>query len=363
MPVLLQEATTVIPGQGGVRAPLDRFVRPDGMWGYAIPGKPGGHCVNFIGFPSVLDPRESVAGACSDMRNLMETHHLRNTEDLADAGHDGYRCWSDLWGRHKGETLVIASCGPSLTRSLPTLYRHRDKFRLMCLNRSHRAFMHPGHRPDYYYFVERRAMPDWGNEVENRTGRILEPLDLSGITMIGTPQCDYRMVRRFDADKRYWGWTSLGGLGDYADVARLKSFDVKGGTTIGNAPLIAMRLGFRRIILVGCDFGCDVVAEVSRDGKQSRPMPTRLYFDRMWNCTHHTGINDQERAQWLQNQSALIGIDGRAVSTNPDWVCHRNYLLAILDIVQYEGGMECVNATPRGILNWNTRDLETVLCE
>ena len=357
--IVTEEQQQVCFGQGGLRAPLTRFMQPDGRWGYVVSGAhPGtGHShtlVNFIGFPDFFDMREKTEDL-SDMRFLMETHHRANYAALRLSGHQGYRDWKELWGAHDGEILVIASCGPSLTHSLPTLYKHRDKFKLMTLNRSHRAFQDSDAKPDYHYFVERRALLDWAHEVENGTGRAVGDLTMDGVTMIGTPQCDPRMVNLFKPENRYWGWSSLGALGKFGECADLTSFDVKGGTTIGNAPYIAHKLGFSKIVLVGCDFSLD--CRVVVDDKRAVAEPRRMYFDRMYYHTHH-GANKQA---FLSRHLPVLGIDGKACSVDARMLGWKDYFMAVLDIVQYEGGTECVNATPRGILNWNTQSLEEAL--
>lgn len=360
MNVLLQTAKQWHVGQGGLRAPLDRFVQPDGNWGYVVSGSrpPNGHShtlVNFVGNPSFFDERENAPNL-ADIRVLMERNHEDNARDLAEAGQPVYRCWSELWGKYAGETLVIASCGPSLTQSLPYLYRHRMRFRLMCLNRSQRAFMDAEVKPDFYYFVERRALPEWAQEVEDRTGRPLSPLDLSGVTMIGTPPCDPRMVRSFDPDKRYWGWTSLGGMGNIPEIASLKSYDVKAATTIGNAPYIAWKLGFKKIVLVGCDFSLDCRIEIDDKTKRGEVVPRRMYFDRMWHHTHYSADTE-----FLKKLLPLQGHNAKACVANADLLGHRDYFDGVLDIIHHEAGVEVVNATPRGLLRFNPKRIEEAL--
>lgn len=350
-----QEHKTLIPGQGGVRVPLPRFILPSGEWGYVVgSARPNGggshHLLNFLRFPRTLEVRED-AGGFNDTRTLME----RNVEDNRKEN-EGFRCWSELWGKHEGETLVLAGCGPSLTESLPLLYKHRAKFRLMCVNRAHRAFLDADAKPDYFYFVERRGLPDWAHEVD-RAGRPIRPLDLAGVTMIGTPPCDPRVVRAFGHGQRYWGWTSLGGLGGIEDVAALKSYDCKAATTIGNAPYIAMKLGFARVVIVGCDFALDCRAERDEQGGV-QVVPRRMYFDRLWDHTHYA-----HDALWRQKLVAVHGVDGKACLVDAQLIGYADYFAAVLDVVQYDGGVECVNASSRGILNWNVRPLAEVMEE
>jgi hypothetical protein len=357
------ESTQVIYGQGGLRAPLPRYIQPDGVWGYIIgaahPGNGHSHTFcNFHGFPKSMEARETSEDL-SDMRYLMEAHHRANYADLRLQGEKGYKDWKRLWGKNEGEIMVLASCGPSLTASLPLLYRHRDKFRLMTLNRSHRAFQGREVAPDYHYFVERRALPDWCHEVENVTNRVVGNLCMDGVTLIGTPQCDPRMVNLFSPKNRYWGWSSLGSLGQHAECKDLTSFDVKAGTTIGNAPYIAWKLGFRKIVLVGCDFALDCRLVVDNNSRVVEPR--RMYFDRMWYHTHYAGKAPDGHKHFLSRHIPAVGIDGHPCSVDARMIGWRDYFMAVLDITQYEAGVECVNATPRGILNWNVRALEEAL--
>jgi hypothetical protein len=349
-----------MPGRGGVRAPLRRYVKADSRWGYVIgaahPGNGGSHhLTNFIGYPEFFEHREDERHVLNDTRQLMVEHHFANHQ--MEEGR--YRDWKALWDLHEGEILVIASCGPSLTQSLPTLYKHRDKFRLMTLNRSHRAFMDREAKPDYHYFVERRPVKSWTHEVENNTGRAVRPLDFKGIKLITTPQAYPPMIAMFDPDKRFWGWSSLGGIGDQEPAKALTSFDVKGSTTVGNAPYIAHRMGFRKIVLVGCDFALD--CRVVRTEKEILEVPRRMYFDRMWHTTHYAGSSDASRQLFCKHMNPLLGHGGKACMANAVLIGQCEYFQAVLDIIHYEGGTECVNATPRGQLMWNNMSLEEAL--
>ena len=353
-----------MPGRGGLRVPLPRYIQPDGQWGYIIgsshPGNGYSHnLVNWAKHPTHFEARP-VDKSLSDMNELMRAHCRANYAETVLAGSPGFRDWKGLWGRHKDEVLVIASCGPSLTESLPWLYANRPKFRLMTINRSHRAFQDAEARPDYHYFVERRALPDWCFETENQSGRPMAPLDMRGVTMIGTPQCDPRLAGLFEPDRRYWGWSSLGGLGDIGEARALASYDVGAGTTIGNAPYIAWKLGFKRIVLVGCDFSLD--CRMVGDGTGARLESRRMYFDRMWNHTHYTCGTPEGEAEFLKRLNPMLGHDGTACMSNAVLLGWCDYFKAVLDIAQYEAGMECVNATPRGILDWNCKTLEEAVC-
>lgn len=352
-----------MPGRDGIRVPLRRvFDSQQDAWGYLIENcrlEQGGLHVlyNFVLFPQCFEGRDKGGCGLHDMAVLMEHNHEDNVAWLKEHGQDDYQCWSDLWGKYEGETLVIASCGPSLTQSLPALYRRRKDYRLMCLNRSMRPFMEPEMKPDFYYFVERRGIPDWICEVEAGTGKPGEIFDLSGITMIGTPQCDRNIVRRFDPDKCYWGYTELGALGHIPAMKRLKKFDIKAATTIGNAPFIAWKLGFKKLILVGCDFSIECqLAPHPEDKSKHVVEPTRMYFDRDWNGTHYA-----KDPQWIRRAIPVIGNDNRAVMLDPLLAGHRTYLEAALDICHFDAGMWCANASPRGTLMFNNMDLDAAL--
>ncbi len=351
-----------MPGQGGVRVPLNRFFDPLGRWGYLIENcridTSALHVLyNFVLFPDAFSGRDQNGTGLSDMGVLME-HNIRdNMDHLAAHGQKDFQCWSMLEGKYEGETLVIASCGPSLTESLPTLYRLRNRYKLLCLNRSLRPFMDPEVKPDFYYFVERRGIPDWVSEVEPFTGKPGKPFDLSGITLIATPQADRDIVRRFDADKCYWGYTELGSLGHMPQLKRLKKYDVKAATTIGNAPFIAWKLGFKKIIFVGCDFSLDCSLEINeKEPDKSMVHPTRMYFDKDWQSTHYA--KDQN---WIKRAMPCIGIHNRCVMVDPGLSGHRTYMEAVLDILHHDAGVECINASPRGTMRFNCMDLEEAL--
>lgn len=352
-----------MPGVNGVRVPLRRFFDPSGRWGYLIDNcrhnnVNGLHVLyNFVLFPDAFAGRDKGGTGLSDMGVLMERNHEDNLAWVREHGQKTYRCWSELEGKYEGETLVIASCGPSLTESLPTLYKKRDKYTLLCLNRSLRAFTDPAVKPDFYYFVERRGIPDWVHEV-SQSGAPISPFDVSDITLIATPQCDPRIVRRFDHDKTYWGYTELGALAHLPDVAKLKKYDVKAATTIGNAPFIAWKLGFKRIVLVGCDFSmdCQLKYDDPKEPEKGQVVATRNYFDKDWQNTHYS--NDPN---WIRRALPVIGIRNRCVMVEPNLVGHRTYMEAVLDYLHFDAKVECINASPRGTLYFNVQDLDEVL--
>lgn len=351
-----------MPGRDGVRVPLNKFFDTHGRWGYLIENcrvdAAGLHVLyNFVLFPDCFSNKDPGSAAFSDMTSLMARNHEDNLAWLRKHGQKEYRDWRELYGKYEGETLVIASCGPSLTETLPTLYRRRKEFRLMCLNRSMRAFNDPEAKPDFYYFVERRALVDWLHETNMQGQTTGEQIDTSGITMIGTPQCDHRAIRCFDPDLCYWGYTELGSMSHNPDIARLTKYDLKAATTIGNAPFIAWKLGFKKIIFVGCDFSLDCQMSLNpKNDKEKLIEPTRMYFDKAWNQTHYA-----HNEGWIKGVLPALGIGNRAVEIDPWLSGHRNYFLAVLDILHHDGGVECINASPRGTLFFNCMSLEEAL--
>lgn len=362
MPVQAKTYAKVMPGRDGVRVPLDRFVDVHGRWGYAIPqsrvDRAGLHILyNYVLFQDTMAGRDKGGVGLADMGVLMERNWQDNKDwCIRNGDSQGFRCWSKLFGRYEGETLVIASCGPSLTESLPMLYKHRKRFRLLCLNRSLRPFMDPEVKPDFFYFVERRGIPDWVHDVK-ADGSVGKPFDLNGITLIATPQCDPRIVRRFDHDRVHWGYTELGAFGHVPEITTLEKFDLKAATTIGNAPYIAWKLGFKRIICVGCDFALDCDYQVNpKDAKDCAIVPTRMYFDKYFKQTHYA-----TDAGWENKMLPLVGINDRACMSDPNLVGHVAYFSAVLDFLHFDGGVECINATPRGLLRFNCMGLEEAL--
>lgn len=347
-----------------VRAPLRRFPDLEGREGYLLPaGTTDEQGINvlydFVRWPETMAGKEVSGGEITDLQHLCERNYEDNREDLRAAGQEGFRDWKELWGRHAGGTIVLASSGPSLTRSLPALYRHREKFTLLCSNRSLRAFTRPGHRPDYYYFVERRGLVDWTHEVDG-AGRPGRRFDLDDVALIATPQADPRVVRAFAPARRFWGFTGLGALGQHPDVLPLTKFDIKLGTTIGNAPYLAWRLGARRIVLVGFDFAFEsvVVPGEGPEGLHLRHVPARLYFDRPY-----ASYSAASLPGWAHGPVPAFGHDGKACMVSRPCLGNADYLVAALDFLHYEAGVEIVNCTPTGVLVWNNRDLEEVLEE
>lgn len=338
-----------------------------GRWGYVIPSSSARHndarhiAYCWPRWPEFLDARPEHGVGLSDMDTLMHRNHEDNIIEYRYAVEDmeaGYPDWKDLWGSHEGEVLVCASCGPSLTESLPLLYRRREEFKLLCLNRSMRAFAGGGGviAPDYYYFVERRGLLDWIHDV-NDQGRSIRPFDLSKTRMIGTPQADPRIVRAFKPENRYFGWSQLGDLGHIPEVRKLASFDCMASTTIGNVPYIAWRLGFKALVFVGCDFSMDCRLAVSADASRQEIQPTRVYFDKAME-----DYRQNRMPAWLRSPSVpVLDVRGRMVLVTQDGQGGADYLAAESDIAKFDAGLEVINASARGILRFNNMGLAEAL--
>ena len=344
----LPPVPSYMPGRDGrMDHVLPTFVDFEGCWGYNIPSISHGllSCVfNFCLFPQRFTGKEQGKPELSDLAVLAERNYMDNKRRC-----NGLKDWDVLHGTEDGETLVVASCGPSLTYSLPWLYKNREKYKLLCLNRSLRAFNAPGMKPDYYYFVERRGLAEWCHDVDPQ-GVVHEPLDLSDIMCITTPQADPRVVACFDPGLTFFSFTGLAPLGHHPDVHRLSRLDVKLSSTIGNVPYLAWKLGFKKIVFVGCDFSVEAEARQGPDGKFAAHVG-RVYFDKPLG-----GM--QPPPPWSQQLSGQLGHDGKVhmVGSLMQGMC--DSLAAALDFVHYDGGVECINATPRGMLRFNNMTLE-----
>jgi hypothetical protein len=354
-----------MPGRNGLRVPLNVTVDVAGRWGWVVKSSRTneGHrhiAYNWHGWPAFLKEREEKGLGLCDLDTLIHRNYEDNIIEWRYAIEDmeaGFPDWKQLWGKHKDEVLVVASCGPSLTQSLPLLYERRQEYRLLCLNRSMRAFVgSKDMKPDYYYFVERRGLTDWIHDV-NEDGQAIRPFDLEGIDLITTPPADPRIVRAFEPKRRHFGWTSLGNLGHIPEVRKLTSYDCKSSTTLANAPYIAWRLGFKAVIYVGCDFAIDCRLGISSDGKHQVIDGTRVYFDK--------AMSDYVKNRcpnWLRMPSLPeLDHNRKMVLVTQDCQAHADYFAAELDIAQYEGGMTCINATPRGLLRFNNMGLAEAL--
>jgi len=353
------------PGRDG-RVPFGVTVDLDGHWGYVVPSAfaPNGArhiAYNWVQWPQFLGQRREHGVGLSDLDTLMARNHEDNLIEYRYAVENmeaGYPDWKQLWDQHPGEVLVVASCGPSLTQSLPLLYKRREEFRLLCLNRSMRAFVGAGPdiAPDYFYFVERRGLSDWINDLSDG-GRKMRPFDLSKVVMIGTPQADPRIVRAFHPKNRYFGWSNLGDMGHVPEMRKLTSFDCMASTTIGNVPYIAWKLGFKAVIFVGCDFSMDCRLVQNSAGNHTEIQPTRVYFDKAMQ-----DYRENRMPPWLR-QPALpeLDVSGHMVLATQDCRAHADYLAAETDFLKHDAGVEVINASARGIFDYNHMGLAEAL--
>ena len=77
----------------------------------------------------------------------------------------------------------------------------------------------------------------------------------------------------------------------------------------------------------------------------------RVYFDKPLHAM-------KPPPPWAQQLSSQIGHDGKMHMVGSLMQGMADSLSAALDFAHFDGGMECINATPRGILRFNNKTLE-----
>jgi len=233
---------------------------------------------------------------------------------------------AELFGTAPGETVFIVGSGPSLNRNGQCLARMPGA-RIIAINGALAYLTEVGRKPDYYFTLDWLGRKEW-----------LEGVDTSGVTLISSVTCPPDVINRFRSYKHFVGMTLTSGSEEeinrkYAYLGQLDA----GLTATYSAMHLAYRMGAEKIVLVGQDFAFT-------DG---------LYH---WNERCPAGL--------LEDRKAYPTTDINGYGTFTDYQLDRNMsLIRAAAMWCAEDGLEGINATEGGILDWNNRKLVDVVSE
>jgi hypothetical protein len=148
--------------------------------------------------------------------------------------------WKQLWGREKGKTALMVSCGPSLSDSLPELaplLADKERFFSITLNRGLGAI-----DADYFVSMDHRGGMDW---ITRSTGHT---------KLLSSVTANADVASEFPKENRYFGDTFLEGSDE--GLAPLREGLA---ITLPLAMHAAYLLGATEVWLYGADFalsGC-----------------------------------------------------------------------------------------------------------
>lgn len=242
-----------------------------------------------------------------------ETHKERATAGVAE--------W---FGACKGETFLVVGSGPSLCRN-GHLIERRPGQKIIAINAGLKFLLKIGVKPDFWFVL------DWKGD-----GRWLDDVgDLSGISLITSFTTPPELLDRFENHYHFVGYTkSIGhveGLNEtYAHMGALDA----GLTATYSAMHFAYRTGARRIVLVGQDF-----AFTFGMYHWDEAIPVSVMRDR--------------------KLFPVEDIRGDVTFTD-DHLLRNMRLIKAAAMWCKEDGVDVVNATEGGVLDWNPKPLATV---
>lgn len=235
--------------------------------------------------------------------------------------------WRDLWGKEIGKICLFISCGPSLTDSLPELWKllnsdDRDKYFTLGINRAIKAV-----DLDYYMVADRRCQDDWVDR------------DVSQTRLIAATTARHAICEKFE--NRYWGEEFLGGV-DESNAPLRTGLSI----TMADAMHVAYKLGAEELWLYGADFAMS--GSPSENGQQY--MLEKYYFD----MPSYVGL--AIRPDKLREMQPVMGIGQRVVFINHELLCYACYATAMALMIEKSGCVPVKNKSKAGIMFYGTEE-------
>lgn len=230
---------------------------------------------------------------------------------------------SEHFGAYPGSTFIIVGSGPGLLRN-GTLISRVPNVYTVALNAGLKYFRGREGVIDFYFSLDWKGDPTW-----------LDGVDTTGIELLTSVTTPPALLDRFDKYGHFVGMTSTidGEEGVNEKFGHLGTLDA-GLTGTYSAMHFAWRCGAKRIVLVGQDFAV-------RFGLYhwDEPLPWKVANERKFHAAEDA--------------------DGTTLLT--DYELKRNMsLIRAAAMWCREDGVEVVNATEGGILDWNRKRLADV---
>jgi hypothetical protein len=230
---------------------------------------------------------------------------------------------AEHFGSWQGYTFFIVGSGPGLVANGQFLKRH-PLAKIVTLNGALTFFRGRERDTDFYFSLDWLGKQSWLSEV-----------DTTGIELISSVTTPPEILDRFAKYGHFVGMTSTcdGEEGINERYGHLGTLDA-GLTGTYSAMHFAWRCGAKRIVLVGQDFAV-------RWGLYhwDEPLPWKTAIERKF--------------------FAAPDVDGSTLLT--DYQLERNAsLIRAAAMWCHEDGVEVVNATEGGILDWNRKSLRAV---
>ncbi len=248
--------------------------------------------------------------------------------------------FSILEGRFAGKPAVVCAAGPSLTRQLETLRRHRDRLVVIGIGQSLKALRAAGIEPDFVHVVE--------------SGPVAHQLEAAGandeLTLVLPPQAHGDLFR-IPVGRRLTVYPTSNPLAVWlAGALGETRFPGTGGTVAQCAVHLAFELGASPVLLIGQDLAF-TDGEVYAKGSAYEAVGVKVTEDGY----EFTGMREKmtlfgEPDSTTRFGGDLImveGWDGKPVATNVTYATFRDYYR---DMAGYlaDRGCELINCTEGG---------------
>ncbi|HQS66669.1 MAG TPA: DUF115 domain-containing protein [Sulfuricurvum sp.] len=172
-------------------------------------------------------------------------HHFTNLPDMIKGPK-----FTKIFGKGQGDTVIIVSTGPSLTKQIPLLKKIQDHVTIISVDASFPILEKNGIKPDFVTVLER--VPETGKFFENNSLEFQKDVNFVCVSIIHKAVKDAIRNGNLFLQMRPHGYTKYFGLDDYGYLG-------SGMSAANLAHELAVMLNFKNIIFIGQDlaFGED----------------------------------------------------------------------------------------------------------
>lgn len=231
-----------------------------------------------------------------------------------------------------GGTIVVVAPGPSSAGIAEKLKPYRSQISVMALNR---AGMDIDLAPDYFMCLDAHSKLEWWQGIDPRKVRLItSPMAPGAISeywakgLSPVPNVRYFYMRD---------------CGQHDHPAYVHLPMMTGAYSVTTVAVhVACALGYKRVLLVGCDLACSAMTPVGNAPKGSQQAIDAMMY----------GDGTKGSQTYLNGETLVesVGIDGQMCVSGPTFFQQREAMKVQMEVA-WDAGFEVYNCSGTGILD------------